>query len=176
MLTAIEPNVNGSAEQQPAVTDSDAPAAPVETATETPAAAPESAQAGGATQEDAEAVADKSAVETNGTPAVKKSSNEKRKSTSVPEHKGKKLNKKKSTAKITHLDAKPGEHFFARLKSYPPWPAIVCDEEILPTNLSSTRPVTTKKADGTYNELYADGGKKVNERTFPVMFLGTNEL
>ena len=169
--------MNGSAEQQPAVANSDAPAAPAETATEIPAAASDSAPADGATQETTEAVADIPAVESNGTPAVKKSSNEKRKSTtSVPEHKGKKLNKKKSTAKITHLDAKPGEHFFARLKSYPPWPAIVCDEEILPISLRNTRPVTTQKADGTYNEPYADGGKKVNERTFPVMFLGTNEL
>lgn len=78
--------------------------------------------------------------------------------------------------KITHLDAKPGDHFFARLKSYPPWPAIICDEEILPTTLLNTRPVTTKKADGSYGEAYADGGKKVNERTYPVMFLHTNEL
>lgn len=86
------------------------------------------------------------------------------------------MNKKKSVAKITHLDAKPGDYFFARLKSYPPWPAIVCDEDILPSTLLNNRPVTTKKADGTYNEPYADGGKKVNERTYPVMFLHTNEL
>ena len=101
----------------------------------------------------------------------------KRKSTSgIPEHKNKKLNKKKSMPKITHLDAQPGDYFFARLKSYPPWPSMICDEESLPTSLLSTRPVTTKKPDGTYNEPYADGGKKVNERTFPIMFLHTNEL
>jgi len=79
-------------------------------------------------------------------------------------------------AKITHLDAQPGEYYLARLKSYPPWPSIICDEEMLPDILLNSRPVTTKKADGTYNEAYADGGKKVADRTFPIMFLHTNEL
>lgn len=79
-------------------------------------------------------------------------------------------------AKITHLDAAPGDYFLARLKSYPPWPSIICDEEMLPDILLNTRPVTTKKEDGTYNEAYADGGKKVADRTFPIMFLHTNEL
>ena len=113
----------------------------------------------------------------NGTPAsTKKTNNGKRKSTGgVPEHK-KKLNKKKSSAKITHLDAQPGEYYFARLKSYSPWPSIICDEEMLPQSLLTTRPVTTKKLDGTYNEAYDDGGKRAYDRTFPIMFLHTNEL
>ncbi|KEF58799.1 uncharacterized protein A1O9_03642 [Exophiala aquamarina CBS 119918] len=115
--------------------------------------------------------------EANGTPAGKKPVALKRKSSAgIPEHKGKKLNKKKSMTKITHLDAQPGEYYLARLKSYPPWPSIVCDEEMLPESLLSTRPVTTKKDDGTYNEAYADGGKKVADRTFPIMFLHTNEF
>ncbi|KAK2758630.1 hypothetical protein FQN54_003320 [Arachnomyces sp. PD_36] len=114
----------------------------------------------------------------NGTPASsKKGGNGKRKSTGgVPEHKNKKLNRKKSTAKITHLDAKPGELYFARLKSYAPWPSVICDEEMLPQSILSTRPVTTMKPDGTYNENYADGGKRVQDRTFPIMFLHTNEF
>ncbi len=118
-------------------------------------------------------------LEANGTPstASKKAANGKRKSTGgIPEHKSKKLNKKKSMQKITHLDAQPGEYYFARLKSYPPWPSIVCDEGMLPPTLISTRPVTTKQGDGTYKEMYADGGKRAHERTFPIMFLETNEL
>lgn len=130
----------------------------------------------------------KDAPETAGAPAEaqavpdtegtdKKAANGKRKSTGgVPEHKNKKLNKKKSMPKITHLDAQPGDYYFARLKSYPPWPSVICDEDMLPTSLLTTRPVTTKKSDGTYNEAYVDGGKKVAERTYPVMFLHTNEL
>jgi hypothetical protein len=94
----------------------------------------------------------------------------------VPEHKSKKLNKKKSMQKITHLDAQPGDYYFARLKSYPPWPSIICDEDMLPQTLITTRPVTTKQQDGTYRADYADGGKKVSERTYPIMFLQTNEL
>ncbi|KAG5300977.1 PWWP domain-containing protein [Histoplasma ohiense] len=113
----------------------------------------------------------------NGTPsASKKSSNGKRKSTGGVDSKGKKLNKKKSAARITHLDAKPGEYYTARLKSYAPWPSIICDEEMLPPSLLSTRPVTTKQKDGTYKEAYSDGGKRVHERTFPIMFLYTNEF
>ena len=119
------------------------------------------------------------APDANGTPstASKKAANGKRKSTGgVPEHKNKKLNKKKSMQKITHLDAQPGEYYFARLKSYPPWPSIICDEEMLPHTLTSTRPVTTKQEDGSYREPYADGGKRAHERTFPIMLLETNEL
>lgn len=113
----------------------------------------------------------------NGTPAApKRSSNGKRKSTGGADSKGKKLNRKKSSARITHLDAKPGEYYTARLKSYAPWPSIICDEEMLPPTLLSTRPVTTKQKDGTYKEAYSDGGKRVHERTFPIMFLYTNEL
>ncbi|KAL2410816.1 hypothetical protein ABEF95_001954 [Exophiala dermatitidis] len=143
-----------------------------------PAAEPESAPpATGETESKEAGEADAAQPETNGTPADKKTPSSRRKSSGgVPEHKGKKLNKKKSVAKITHLDAKPGEYYFARLKSYPPWPSIICDEEMLPEILLNTRPVTTKKADGTYNEPYADGGKKVADRTFPVMFLHTNEF
>lgn len=117
------------------------------------------------------------APEANGTPASSRKSNgsAKKKSTSVPEHKTKKLNKKKSRV-MTHLDAQPGEYYFARLKGYPPWPSVICDEEMLPQILLSTRPVTTKQPDGTYREAYADGGKRAYERTFPIMFLHTNEL
>jgi hypothetical protein len=114
--------------------------------------------------------------ETNGAAADKKSSSSRRKSSAVPEHKGKKLNKKKSMPKITHLDAQPGDYYLARLKGYPPWPSIIADEDMLPEIMLNTRPVTTKKPDGTYNDAYADGGKKMHERTFPIMFLYTNEL
>ena len=118
------------------------------------------------------------ATDTTDAPASsKKQANGKRKSVGgVPEHKNKKLNKKKSLQKITHLDAKPGEYYFARLKSYPPWPSVICDEQMLPNSLLSTRPVTTMQPDGTYKEPYADGGKRAHERTLPVMFLHTNEL
>ncbi|KAI9878261.1 MAG: hypothetical protein M1830_001440 [Pleopsidium flavum] len=120
---------------------------------------------------------DPPAGEANGTPASSRKSNgsTKKKTTSVPEHKTKKLNKKKSKV-MTHLDAQPGEYYFARLKGYPPWPSIICDEEMLPQILLSTRPVTTKQQDGTYKEAYADGGKRAYERTFPIMFLYTNEF
>ncbi|KAL1837431.1 hypothetical protein VTJ49DRAFT_3783 [Mycothermus thermophilus] len=89
--------------------------------------------------------------------------------------KAKTLNKKKSK-KILHLDAKPGDYFFVKLKGFPAWPVIICDEDMLPASLLKTRPVTAKRADGTYREDFADGGKNVADRTFPVMYLQTNEF
>ena len=100
----------------------------------------------------------------------------KRKSIGAGESKGKKLNKKQSKQRVLHLDAKPGEHYFVKLKGHPQWPVIICDEDMLPASLLKTRPVTAKRADGSYREDFADGGKKVADRTFPVMYLETNEL
>ncbi|KAL2134752.1 hypothetical protein VTI74DRAFT_10908 [Chaetomium olivicolor] len=90
--------------------------------------------------------------------------------------KGKKLNKKASKARVLHLNAKPGDHYFVKLKGFPAWPVIICDEDMLPASLLKSRPVTAKRADGTYREDFADGGKNVAERTFPVMYLHTNEF
>jgi len=100
----------------------------------------------------------------------------KRKSIGAGESKGKKLNKKQSKQRVLHLDAKPGEHYFVKLKGHPQWPVIICDEDMLPASLLKTRPVTAKRADGSYREDFADGGKKVADRTFPVMYLETNEF
>lgn len=107
------------------------------------------------------------------TPADK--SKARRKSTSLTDSR-KKLNRKGSRAKILHLDAKPGDYFFIRLKGYPLWPGIICDEDMLPQTLLKTRPVTAARPDGTYREDFADGGKRAADRTFPVMYLYTNEL
>jgi len=90
--------------------------------------------------------------------------------------KAKKLNKKASKPRLLHTDAEPGGHYFVKLKGFPQWPVIICDEDMLPASLLKTRPVTAKRADGTYREDYADGGKNVADRTFPVMYLHTNEF
>lgn len=110
---------------------------------------------------------------TTQTPAsTKKASNgSSKKKAAVPEHKTKKLNKKQSK-RLTNLDAEPGQYYLARMKGHPPWPSVICDEEMLPMSLLDTRPVTTKLPDGTYKKPeYADGGKRVHDRTFPIMFL-----
>jgi hypothetical protein len=88
----------------------------------------------------------------------------------------KSLSKKASKARITHLDAKPGDHFLVKLKGFPEWPAVICDESMLPHALITSRPVTAARPDGTYAEPYADGGKRASDRNFPVMYLSTNEL
>lgn len=89
---------------------------------------------------------------------------------------GKTLSKKGSKARLTHLDAQPGDHFLVKLKGFPAWPAIICEESMLPPALIDTRPVTAQRPDGTWNEPYADGGKRAYDRNFPVMYLHTNEL
>ncbi|KAL2854278.1 hypothetical protein BJY01DRAFT_44110 [Aspergillus pseudoustus] len=144
---------------------------PTEKAESTETAGAENTDEGAAAPSKAEPAA---APGANGTPASTKKSSSKRKSTGGDTKS--KLNRKKSQSRITHLDAKAGDYYLARLRSFPPWPAIICDEEILPQSLLSTRPVTAQRPDGTYREDYADGGKRVAERTFPVMFLQTNEF
>jgi hypothetical protein len=126
--------------------------------------------------DDAAPAADESAEPTADTPASAGKSKARRKSGGVPEHKGKKLNKKASKAKMTHSDAKPGDYFYVRLKGYPLWPAIVCDESMLPNTLIKSRPVTAARPDGSYRADFEDGGPKVKDRSFPVMYLHTNEL
>ncbi|KAK7520157.1 hypothetical protein IWZ03DRAFT_412930 [Phyllosticta citriasiana] len=111
----------------------------------------------------------------NGASASAKS-NGKRKSTGgVPEHKSKKLNKKKSMPSL-NLSVKPGEYWWARMKGYASWPVIICDEGMLPESLLNKRPVSAIRPDGTYREDFADGGKNARDRRYPVMFLGTNEF
>ncbi|KAK4192709.1 hypothetical protein QBC35DRAFT_200197 [Podospora australis] len=90
--------------------------------------------------------------------------------------KGKKLNRKASKPRILHMDAQPGEHYYVKLKGFPQWPVIICDEEMLPESLLKSRPVTARRQDGTYRDDYADGAKKAADRTFPVMYLHTNEF
>ncbi|KAI6093775.1 hypothetical protein F4821DRAFT_252774 [Hypoxylon rubiginosum] len=108
------------------------------------------------------------------TPGDKSKGQARRKS--AGDAKTKKLNKKASKAKILHVDAKPGEHFFAKLKGFPPWPVIIAEEDMLPSSMLNTRPVTAARPDGTYREDIADGGKRIQDRTFPVMYLHTNEF
>ncbi|KAI1649799.1 uncharacterized protein F4817DRAFT_15671 [Daldinia loculata] len=123
-------------------------------------------------QDVAAGTAEGAAVDTESTPGDKSKARRK----SAGDAKGKKLNKKASRAKILHVDAKPGEQYFAKLKGFPPWPVIIAEEDMLPQSMLSTRPVTAARPDGTYREDFADGGKRVADRTFPVMYLHTNEF
>ncbi|KAK5939843.1 hypothetical protein PMZ80_008225 [Knufia obscura] len=180
-----EPSAGVNGAPEPAETE------PAKSVEEKPAAAPESEKVEDASTEPAQAAdadtemkdaepttepassAPAAAPESNGTSAAKP---KRKSSTGVPEHRSKTLKKKQSKAKITNLDATPGDLYLARLRSYPPWPAIICSEDMLPEVLLNTRPVTAQQKDGTYKEPYVEGGKKVGDRTFPIMFLHTNEF
>ncbi|KAI9893657.1 MAG: hypothetical protein M1814_005872 [Vezdaea aestivalis] len=110
----------------------------------------------------------------NGTPATTKKET-KRKSIGVPEHKTKKLQKKKSQVQL-NTNAQAGEYYLIKLKGYSPWPAIVCDDDMLPQSLLQSRPASARRSDGTFSDACADGGKRVADRMFPVMFMATNEF
>lgn len=140
-----------------------------EAAASTCEATTESAATEAATEKEAAAPA----ADAADAPAADKKERRKSGAASTP---AKKLNKKGSRARILHLDAKPGEQYYVKLKGYPQWPAIICDEDMLPHNLIKSRPVTAARQDGTYREDYADGGRRAADRTFPVMYLFTNEL
>jgi len=77
---------------------------------------------------------------------------------------------------MAHLDAKPGDYYYIKMKGYPKWPGIVASEDMLPEIITSKRPVSAARPDGSYRDDFQDGGKRVLDRTFPCMFLGTNEL
>lgn len=63
------------------------------------------------------------------------------------------------------------------MKGHPPWPSVICDEEMLPNSLLTTRPVTARLPDKKFRKPeYEDGGKRAHERTYPIMFLHTNEF
>lgn len=75
------------------------------------------------------------------------------------------------------MTAQPGEYYLARMKGHPPWPSVICDEEMLPNSLLTTRPVTARMPDKKFRKPeYEDGGKRAHERTYPIMFLHTNEF
>ncbi|KAF2001179.1 hypothetical protein P154DRAFT_173054 [Amniculicola lignicola CBS 123094] len=113
---------------------------------------------------------------TNDTPASKKVANGRRKSgAGIPEHKKKTPKGKKAAAEL-HLDVKPGDFWFVALRGYPPWPVVVCDEEMLPETLLSKRPVSAMRIDGTYRGDFQDNGKNAKDRRYPIMFMGTNEF
>lgn len=108
--------------------------------------------------------------------SAKKSNGKRRSSTGVAEHKSKKIGKKSKPAPVLQLNVKPGEFYWARLKGHPPWPAVICDEDMLPEKIAASRPVTAQRPDGSYREDYMPGGKNVRDRTYAVMYLGTYEL
>ncbi|KAF1812449.1 hypothetical protein P152DRAFT_338937 [Eremomyces bilateralis CBS 781.70] len=115
------------------------------------------------------------AATTNGATDATKRDRKRKSSSGVPEHKSKKLNRKKSMPQL-QLDVEPGQFWFARMRGHQPWPSVICDEQMLPISLLSKRPVSAKRVDGTWRADFEVGGKNVRDRRYPVMFLATNEF
>lgn len=149
---------------------------PAESSDQKPESATETAEKPQNTATDAEAKDATEAPATEAPAAETPSKTPNRRKSTAGAGGGKGLSRKASKAKLTHTDAKPGDHFLIKLKGFPPWPAVICDEDMLPPALLNNRPVSAARPDGTYAEAYADGGKRPHDRTFPVMYLFTNEL
>lgn len=177
LLSAAQPTVAPTVAEPTPVTDTNGEASTIPKEDEETAGKQATTEATAPDGETAEAAEAPSAPADNAaeTPASA-NKNQKRKSIGgVPEHKNKKLNKKKSMPTL-HLDCKPGDYYWAKLKGYPPWPAIICDEQMLPESLLASRPVSTARPDGSIRDDFKEGGKNAKERTYPIMFLSTNEL
>lgn len=105
-----------------------------------------------------------------------KSKDKSRRKSKGPSDGTKTLKKKASMARIVHPDVKPGDYYFVKLKSSSHWPSIIADETMLPQKLLDSRPVAAMRPDGSWREDFAEGGKNMHERAYPVMYLETNEL
>lgn len=156
-LTPAEPKTDST----PAVPTSDQP----------PKQDPDAETAAAGTASEAAPAPSAPGVEAGATPTSTKKG--KRRSSVLPDPKGKKGKKREV---VLNLDCKPGDFYFARMKGHPEWPAVIADEEMLPESILGSRPVTARRPDYTYREDIQDGGKNAKDRTYPVMFLGTNEL
>lgn len=154
-------------DDKPETTGEDKPA--VEEPTAATTQEPATSEKEGDNAEDKETVVE-AGDNANETPKA----NGKRKSTGGD--KGKKQLKNKKSMVNINLDVKPGSYWWARMKGYAAWPVIICDEAMLPESLLTKRPVSAIRPDGTYREDFADNGKNVRDRRYPVMFLGTNEF
>jgi hypothetical protein len=75
-------------------------------------------------------------------------------------------------AKVKNADVnyEPGMQVLAKMRTFPPWPAVILSEELLPEALLKTRPSNkhprTKGSSAEPAEI---------KRHWPVMYMGTNE-
>ena len=57
------------------------------------------------------------------------------------------------------------------------WPVVICDEAVVWTFFKDRiRPLSARKADGTWPELYESGGPRVGQRSYPTVILGQLKL
>ncbi|KAF2809665.1 uncharacterized protein BDZ99DRAFT_388586, partial [Mytilinidion resinicola] len=89
---------------------------------------------------------------------------------------GRPAGRSRKSVPVLQLDMVPGQCWIVKYRGHSPWPAIICDEEMLTKDLITTRPVSAKPIDGTYREEFQNGGRSTKGRRYPIMFLGTNEF
>jgi hypothetical protein len=93
------------------------------------------------------------------TPAAKK------KSVPKPSRKKSLGSTKKSTpAKTTSVKFEPGNYVIAKMRSYPPWPAIVLSKELLPEVMKKGKPKSLETL-----------GPSAWNTQYPILFMGTYE-
>ena len=73
-------------------------------------------------------------------------------------------------------EPKEGDYFCVK-KHGEDWPVVICDEEILQTFFAlQLRPVSARRADGSWGKDYKAGGFSISDRSFPAINLGNLEL
>ena len=73
-------------------------------------------------------------------------------------------------------EPKEGDYFCVK-KHGEDWPIVICDEEILQTFFANhPRPLSARRADGSWGKDYKTGGFSINDRRFPALNLETLEL
>lgn len=146
----------------------DAPASESANASPKPDAAADSEEA--ATKE-----AEETTPETTGSPAPTKTSSA---AVATPASKKKAVGKRKSLANLKTPSKKgadpdkkftPGQYVMAKMKSYPPWPAIVLNDELLPEVLKKG------PQQGKSKNAPTDTGPSAWKTQYPIFFMGTFE-
>ncbi|CAZ82361.1 unnamed protein product [Tuber melanosporum] len=78
----------------------------------------------------------------------------------------------RSTKKaVVDVDYQPGMSVLAKMRTFPPWPAIILSDELLPEALVRTKP---SGKSGKKGEASASAAPSA-PTSWPVMFMGTNE-
>lgn len=53
---------------------------------------------------------------------------------------------------------------------------MICDEAMLPDYMLRERPISAARPDGAFRDEFKEGDKNFEERTFPILYLGTANL
>jgi hypothetical protein len=135
---------------------------------EKPASSPEEAEKANGAEEPAEGES-VAAAETAPAATPAKTPGKKGKATPKMSKKKSQANlKKKSAAETADIKYEVGQHVIAKMRGFPPWPAIILSKELLPEMMLK------KPAGGNAKSLESLGDAAWNAH-YPILYMGTYE-